>query len=463
MYTCKQIARELHGVAFKKNQITFRSQQSSSTAMETVSDAELLQSLRYRLQGALDHMVSFANRLVTPEALQSLADKWPGSRIVEELTKSVAVHGTHGLISGDIPSLGLLASGVDRATQDSILQDLVDIIAQDPDFDKLSSIGYTMSNWDRWQLARGWSDKRMHDTFENEDFSLEPDSFIEPTTGLPAYTAATRHKILGWRPDPWWIPTKEDLLEVKKFISVSPEATRKHFYSATAVAIQFLQQLPPVTRLHLRKLVIEENRPSVAESYTHARGLIPFCQRNPQLRIEQRVDLWRADLAVKSGYRWNGPLEMLADWIRVAKGLQSEGMPAGSFMLVLYGPTPEASKHLADIVIKAAAWQAKQESLGMDTTSVPCLWGVCEGFSKLIQEVIQRKIPVQFEAEYGSEPWKLEQIPTERPQPWPSILLARDAFGPPPEGWVALTRELYDIGPDPLDVMEDWNSLMVDF
>lgn len=147
-----------------------------------------------------------------------------------------------------------------------------------------------MSYWDRRQIKKGWTDERMRE-FKDQDFNLEADSFLEWTTDQPKYTAATRNQIIGWKPDLWWIPTTEDLLKVKEFIDVSPDAEREHFYLATAVTIQFLNQLPPTTRRHLRKLVIEENRPSVADPYMHAHGLIPFCRYNPQLRVERRVDL----------------------------------------------------------------------------------------------------------------------------------------------------------------------------
>lgn len=65
----------------------------------------------------------------------------------------------------------------------------------------------------------------------------------------------------------------------------------KYYFSAAAVAIRFLQANLTLAH-HIRKLVLYEDNSAVADSETHARGLIPFCVRNPRLRIERRLSLW---------------------------------------------------------------------------------------------------------------------------------------------------------------------------
>ncbi|KAG7043978.1 zinc knuckle, partial [Colletotrichum scovillei] len=51
--------------------------------------------------------------------------------------------------------------------------------------------------------------------------------------------------------------------------------------------------LPAAVRAQVRRIVIEEDREAMAAPECHGRGLIPFCQENPLLCVERRVNLWR--------------------------------------------------------------------------------------------------------------------------------------------------------------------------
>jgi len=68
-------------------------------------------------------------------------------------------------------------------------------------------------------------------------------------------------------------------------------------FSAAAVAIKFLNGLKPSTRAHLRNILLDEDRESVAQPERHGVGLVQFCNENPSLRIERRVSMWRALLS----------------------------------------------------------------------------------------------------------------------------------------------------------------------
>ena len=70
----------------------------------------------------------------------------------------------------------------------------------------------------------------------------------------------------------------------------------KFYFSAAAVAIQFPTRLGSETLSHLRNIVIQEDECSIADPESHAKGLIPFCLANMQLRILRRVDLWHTTL-----------------------------------------------------------------------------------------------------------------------------------------------------------------------
>ncbi|EDU41139.1 conserved hypothetical protein [Pyrenophora tritici-repentis Pt-1C-BFP] len=39
--------------------------------------------------------------------------------------------------------------------------------------------------------------------------------------------------------------------------------------------------------------VLDEDLVAIAHPASHAQGLIPYCQKNPKMRIEKRVDMWR--------------------------------------------------------------------------------------------------------------------------------------------------------------------------
>ena len=87
----------------------------------------------------------------------------------------------------------------------------------------------------------------------------------------------------------------------RKFTGPRDRYRRKVFFSASAVAIRFLNRIPTHQRLNMRKVVINEDRPAVGLAMCHAIGLIPFCQENTELHIEHRWNLWTTLLLGMSG------------------------------------------------------------------------------------------------------------------------------------------------------------------
>lgn len=85
-------------------------------------------------------------------------------------------------------------------------------------------------------------------------------------------------------------------------------------FSAAAIAAQFLTSLTPETRLLLRRLVVEEDEPSVGKPSCHGRALSPFLEENEKLHVERRLMLGHALLP-----------ELLtdqADWQTVTVGME---------------------------------------------------------------------------------------------------------------------------------------------
>jgi len=193
----------------------------------------------------------------------------------------------------------------------------------------------------------------------------------------------------------WAIPDDSDL---EKFIQTHRHAKDymdyvKYTYSAASVAIRFLQSLSPRTLAQIRTIVLREDYESVAFPEDHARGLIPFCVENTQLRVERFVSLWQNALPVArqvdytgvdfcwlprvtdrsdsdmhlSDPEWlrNDKLQArdvtrsIGTWIVEALRLPSLGMPEGSYTLIFDGdPMPEKSTAAFAVVQRDAAWQA---------------------------------------------------------------------------------------------------------
>ncbi|KAJ0168357.1 hypothetical protein CTA2_6884 [Colletotrichum tanaceti] len=135
--------------------------------------------------------------------------------------------------------------------------------------------------------------------------------------------------------------------------------------SAAAVAIYFIGSLPAASRMQLRDVVLDEDHKAVALPECHGRGLVPLCQKNPQLRVQRRLNLWEnffsAGKTVHSHETFVRQMtESVSRWMVEARALPSAGMPAGSFSLLLDGSGP-VSQHFhhvfQSIVQRHAAWQ----------------------------------------------------------------------------------------------------------
>lgn len=192
------------------------------------------------------------------------------------------------------------------------------------------------------------------------------------------------------------------------------------YFSATAVAIQFLERLPPATRMHLRSIVIDEDRKSVADGKTHARGLIPLCRENLKIRIERRVDVFlQHDLFDRVSLEEG--IEEIAPWFSETKFLERLGMPPGSFSLILHGPTPRASQRLSDLLIKIAIWDEGCTILKhrMGPSSQYVAYPMYRGFADGVKKMVTGEIPARVEADMGHA-WDINQLLDDHVGKWPA-------------------------------------------
>ncbi|KAF7671009.1 hypothetical protein GT037_010973 [Alternaria burnsii] len=296
---------------------------------------------------------------------------------------------------------------------------------------------------------------------------------------------------------PWKIPTEEDIIAMKHVLGTENRVDDvkwnelryldrfKYRFSAASVAISFLESMSLVAQLQIRKIVLHEKNRAVAWSQCHAQGFIPFCQRNPKLRIERRVDLWKAILpdasgllidnenprsanarpdpcdsaqadSITSGFHGQG---CIASWIMEVMYLHSLGMPPQSFRMVIDGDlTPTQSTRIFDVAKRDAAWQIACEAClsdrriwqtALDSWEIRH-WAVyiMDGFPEALRAMTNGQSPVSCNFEIGPMPdteslvsqgrtWTLE----EWGHNWRASLPANIDTEVPSCSWLDLQRE----------------------
>jgi hypothetical protein len=346
--TCRQVAAETRGLALKLNTINF----------STVCD----ESLRQRA-GQFDAIQKIISDLKTKYLLRSA----PKSGLISATTRDY-VESHHPEFLSAVQTLHNFNTNLSSHRWKEIASQTRHFIASTlKDMAGKLNFGDTVSRDMHWKTYRP-----------------------EPNP-LP---------IIAHSHEPWILPNEDEMADMLNLIAPLPvEATRrfdvdrywdKRVYrlSAATASIRFLRSVPAELRLAMRRLVLHEDRQSVAWPECHGQGLIAFCQENSDLRIERRVGLWRTILPAASMPVWSlmtytfaniqrykyDHLEAscvsrghnrgdgVAGWIMEALALTSLGMPTDSFELVIDGmSTPDISTQVFDVVQRDAAWQSAYE------------------------------------------------------------------------------------------------------
>ncbi|KAI1170363.1 hypothetical protein F4777DRAFT_569529 [Nemania sp. FL0916] len=237
---------------------------------------------------------------------------------------------------------------------------------------------------------------------------------------------------------PWAIPTADEvkyaLRKYHKFHETcyTTRIGRISCFSAAAVAIKFLHDTPIPTRKYIRKIVIHEDRTSVASPEFHAKGLIPFCVENASLRIERRLDMWRTCFLDYGAVRNTVDAQYVpapsipcwwaretARWLVEAGELIRAGMPERSFSLIIDGgPAPEKASYIFGRIQRDAAWQeAFEEACARNSVPRPKLYEwrrsdvhILEQFPSIVRSMTNDKsFIVQCNFDIGA-PWDIEGI-----------------------------------------------------
>ena len=409
IYTCKRVAQEIDGLAFESNTLRFSVPPQIPGTETSSSVAFFYRSLLEGRNMCLRIILSYAYPLVTREALRELRSRYPGNTAVEELEKTIIGEGRAGLKEGRLYHVFRL----DYLIKDAILQDLIQIVARHPAFERL-----VLGEYDPSAETSAPLDYDPVTDDEDESENEDNDNDQGRSRSRPSvYTRDTLYQIIEWRPTYWWIPEKKDLDKVAKYVPPAPELGTRHngrikrfkrYFSAAAAAIQFLERLTPKKRAQVRKIVIQKDYASLGLSQTQARGLVPYLLENPRLRIERRVDIWGTVLIPnrERSYGVERALEDVAAWIHEASMPWIMDLPTGSFSLVLHGPNERASELLCNAVLQAAMWQDGAKELTR-RGNMQGMTPIADDFVDVIKAVVRGDVPVRFEADVP-ELWDIE-------------------------------------------------------
>ena len=472
-YTCKRTAAEMQGIALGINKITFRTMVDLPRPSDQLMKSQIFGYYIDEGRGAiLSRMLEWTYPLVTAEAMRKFCERHPANLAVKKMRE---LH-REGDSNGPLARGHLWDSSEDVNTVDynefsaqtfEIIRDLLDIISTEPEFWHMTASDFDVNARRAFFVAtKHWATR--WEAFE--DYLMKH---------VPVYTSkAEQQRVLQWRPDSWSIPTNDDLEAVAEFLPHDDDSDpfdmvhirggRRSYFSAAAVAIQFLSRLSESARSHLRQVTILEDEQSDPESSSHARGLLPFCISNTQLKIERRVDIWRTSLIRTWGVTHCAESELtmkeIGMWVSETKALFVLGMPPGSYTLVLHGPSPLASQQICDATVRVAIWDegctaiAKADPL--QAHYFDHMLG--EGFVEAIKGVIDGDIPARFDADMGKI-WDIDQLLEDKDGDWPSAM--DDVFAirnleQPPEGWYAAHEERFGVWEHRDYIQVDWTEYM---
>ena len=203
--------------------------------------------------------------------------------------------------------------------------------------------------------------------------------------------------------EPWQDPDDEALEEILGIAYAKTQRPRslerdRCTVSAATCAIRFFNSLTVSIRSELRQVDLIEDRESISYPECHARGLIPFCQENKNLRIHRHIDLWWNVLWGWHKGRGTVPSlwisHSIATWIVEATALSFLGMPSESFRMTFESiSAPEKGTEIFDVLQQDAAWQTAIDLLyeRRDLPTFSRRWHsgyVFEAFPRTLQSMV---------------------------------------------------------------------------
>ncbi|KAK2031600.1 hypothetical protein LX32DRAFT_637013 [Colletotrichum zoysiae] len=339
IFTCKVVANEMHGLALRTNSITFS---TLSGDYDLWLLARRFQYLFSELNHKRERILGDAGKYMTQDAYDKLRDMYPQF----------------------VP--------------------LLDLLRTDDVYEYLSDHGISGPFGEAPSVYRDFMRASLQVAYSCDPKAFDA-SLGDNTTASLSKNETRTLSFLHCSVEPWAIPSPDEMAELQFAMGdrrdmrdgSRDEDGSEWRFSAASAAIYFLRCLPDTIRTHVRRLVVNEDRESIAFPESHGLGLVPFCRENPLLRVERRVDLWGN--AFHADYRFHTPRERyraryaktetgldsalitynLGAWIMEAQLLASAGMPESSYSLVLDGdPVPQLCTEIFRAVVQRdVAWQ----------------------------------------------------------------------------------------------------------
>ncbi|KAH7384705.1 hypothetical protein BKA66DRAFT_416675 [Pyrenochaeta sp. MPI-SDFR-AT-0127] len=382
--TCRQVATEMRGLALELNTLTFKTW-TPDTETERISNARFAETIQW-LDMHRNRSLIYAAPCYTSETFDAVAHSYPQYLPLLEIYNNDMWRGSL-LNRSETPSIY-------RAFVTSTLETL----SEHPFFvfcaEKALSLG-TSRKWD----------------------------------------APSIEEYLAINFQPWKKPSDEEIAKVLLLLGLDTTSPRDEYrgynvrYSAAAMASRYLCNLSFQTRRKIRHIVLHEDKDSSAQPECHGQALILFCQENPHLRIERRVDLWNNMCRAALHYRGftrvyvNALLSCdvsraVALWVMEAEALATHGMPANAFTLVLDGSADAAKSSLMfEIVRRDCAWQEAFDICSKRGDIATPSWAerrkhrcfIHEGLPRIVEQIIKGQSLVRCNFEVG-EMWDTERV-----------------------------------------------------
>ncbi|RSL53730.1 hypothetical protein CEP54_010231 [Fusarium duplospermum] len=390
MYTCHSIANNTKHIPLSVNTITFSTVYREDWRERAGGLAYILKCHNRLQADMVYHLLGF----VTPEMYSQIGLKFPQSmpNIREELTTELQFHEQtnwrYERLFSHVLEMRLRPADDHRGILNYTLFDRFQWKLGPTHSSILGAAAYTLSLLAEKHPAEfaelidkalpGWTDSHSPDEF----FHLTFDPWAIPSLSELVETADQLQAYRFWECLGTWHHNRDDLDTWHPHRDNEDTGNRyrqKLYFSAAAVAIRFLNQLPETRRLQIRNIIINEDRLAVGWSEGHILGLIPFCRENPGLRVKQRVNLWRnlllrmhiprpidAIRLAELGHSGDNDQKVylyhinsaLASWAFHVMEVMDEGMPAGTFSFVLEGdPDLNLSSEVFDTQVHpTVAW-----------------------------------------------------------------------------------------------------------
>ena len=173
-------------------------------------------------------------------------------------------------------------------------------------------------------------------------------------------------KVAKVHPPPWAIlgrPENEELVEgVHPISQLAGLGYIQYAYSAASLAIRFFDSISEAARRDVREVILDEDQDSIANTPSHAQGLIPFCRHNLRMHIKRHVNLWTTGFSPDTMHVEKVPAKIVTKsigrWILETLELGRHGMPQGSFQLILDGdPLPAKTAEIFQVIQRDIAIQ----------------------------------------------------------------------------------------------------------